>query len=48
MTTRQKVERLLDRLSEEELADEYRRLQQTVGGEQTDSPGRSSDRSEAG
>lgn len=30
MTTREKVEKLLDRLSEEELAAEYRRLRQTV------------------
>jgi hypothetical protein len=35
MTTRQKVERLLDRLSEEELAAEYQRLRQTVEGERT-------------
>jgi hypothetical protein len=34
MTTREKVERLLDQLSEEELATEYRRLQQAVGGGQ--------------
>lgn len=34
MTTREKVERLLDQLSEEELAAEYRRLQQAVGAEQ--------------
>jgi hypothetical protein len=33
MTTREKVERLLDQLSEEELTAEYRRLQQAVGGE---------------
>jgi len=33
MTTREKVEKLLDRLSEEELAAEYRRLRQTVGDE---------------
>ncbi|MCW2981120.1 MAG: hypothetical protein JWO14_2847 [Solirubrobacterales bacterium] len=33
MTTREKVEKLLDRLSEEELAVEYQRLQQTVEGE---------------
>lgn len=35
MTTREKVEKLLDRLSEEELAAEYQRLRQTVGGERT-------------
>ena len=35
MTTREKVERLLDRLSEEELAAEYQRLRQTVEGERT-------------
>lgn len=35
MTTREKVERLLDRLSEKELAAEYRRLRQTVEGERT-------------
>jgi hypothetical protein len=35
MTTREKVERLLDRLSEEELAAEYQRLRQTVEGEGT-------------
>jgi hypothetical protein len=34
VTTREKVERLLDQLSEEELAAEYRRLQQAVGPEQ--------------
>jgi hypothetical protein len=34
MTTREKVERLLDRLSEEELAAEYQRLQQTVEGQE--------------
>lgn len=34
VTTREKVERLLDQLSEEELAAEYRRLQQAVGTEQ--------------
>jgi hypothetical protein len=33
MTTREKVEKLLDRLSEEELAAEYVRLRQTVEGE---------------
>ena len=33
MTTREKVEKLLDRLSEEELAAEYKRLSQTVEGE---------------
>lgn len=35
MTTRDKVEELLDRLSEEELAAEYERLRQTVEGERT-------------
>jgi hypothetical protein len=35
MTTREKVEKLLDRLSEEELAAEYQRLRQTVGEEPT-------------
>lgn len=35
MTTREKVEMLLDRLSEEELAAEYRRLRQTIEGERT-------------
>lgn len=35
MTTRDKVEKLLDRLSEEELAAEYERLRQTVEGERT-------------
>jgi hypothetical protein len=35
MTTREKVEKLLDRLSEDELAAEYRRLQLTVEGERT-------------
>lgn len=35
MTTRDKVEKLLDRLSKEELAAEYERLRQTVGGERT-------------
>ncbi len=35
MTTREKVEKLLDRLSEEELAAEYQRLRQTVEGERT-------------
>jgi hypothetical protein len=30
--TREKVEKLLDRLSEDELAAEYRRLRQAVGG----------------
>lgn len=33
MTTREKVEKLLDRLSEEELATEYQRLRQTVEGD---------------
>ncbi len=33
VTTREKVEKLLDRLSEEELAAEYQRLRQTVEGE---------------
>ena len=33
MTTREKVEKLLDRLSEEELAAEYKRLRQAVEGE---------------
>lgn len=33
MTTREKVEKLLDRLSEAELAAEYQRLRQTVEGE---------------
>jgi hypothetical protein len=35
VTTREKVEKLLDRLSEEELAAEYQRLRQTVEGERT-------------
>lgn len=35
MTTRDKVEKLLDRLSEEELAAEYQRLRQAVEGERT-------------
>ncbi len=35
VTTRDKVEKLLDRLSEEELAAEYERLRQTVEGERT-------------
>lgn len=35
MTTRDKVEKLLDRLSEKELAAEYERLRQTVEGERT-------------
>jgi hypothetical protein len=35
MTTREKVEMLLDRLSEEELTAEYQRLKQTVEGEGT-------------
>ncbi len=35
MTTRDKVEKLLDRLSEEELAAEYERLRQTVERERT-------------
>jgi hypothetical protein len=35
MTTREKVEKLLDRLSEDELAAEYQRLRQTVEREQT-------------
>jgi hypothetical protein len=34
VTTREKVEWLLDQLSEEELAAEYRRLQLAVGGDQ--------------
>lgn len=33
MTTREKVERLLDQLSEQALAAEYRRLQQAVEAE---------------
>lgn len=33
VTTREKVEKLLDQLSEEELAAEYQRLRQAVGGE---------------
>jgi hypothetical protein len=33
MTTREKVDRLLDRLSEEELAVEYQRLREAVEGE---------------
>jgi hypothetical protein len=33
MTTREKVEKLLDRLSEEELAAEYQRLRHTVEAE---------------
>ncbi len=32
MTTREKIGKLLDRLSEEEIASEYRRLRQTVEG----------------
>lgn len=36
MTTREKVERLLDRLSEEELAAEYERLRQAVESERAD------------
>jgi len=35
MTTREKVEKLLDRLSDEQLAAEYRRLQQAVDAEPT-------------
>jgi len=35
MTTREKVEKLLDRLSEKQLAAEYRRLQQAVDAERT-------------
>jgi hypothetical protein len=35
MTTREKAHALLDRLSEEELAAEYQRLRQAVGGERT-------------
>ncbi len=35
MTTREKVERLLDRLSEAELAAEYERLRAAVEGGQT-------------
>lgn len=35
VTTRDKVEKLLDRLSEEELAAEYERLRQSVEGERT-------------
>ncbi|MEX2447615.1 MAG: hypothetical protein WD404_02595 [Solirubrobacterales bacterium] len=33
MSTREKVEKLLDRLSEDELAAEYKRLSQAVEGE---------------
>lgn len=33
MTTREKVEKLLDQLSEDELAAEYQRLRKTVEGE---------------
>lgn len=35
MTTREKVEKLLDRLSERELTAEYQRLRQAVEGERT-------------
>jgi hypothetical protein len=35
MTTREGIERLLDRLSKNELAAEYQRLRQTVEGDQT-------------
>lgn len=33
MTTRERIERLLDRLSEDELAAEYQRLRRTVEGD---------------
>ena len=36
VTTREKVEKLLDRLSEDELAAEYQRLRQAVESERVD------------
>lgn len=49
VTTREKVERLLDRLSEPELEAEYRRLQRAIaGGGQIDEWGRFSARASLG